>query len=219
MSFYNPFSLEGKNILITGASSGIGKIIAIECSKMGAAVIITARDKNKLAETFSLLAPNNNHSQFAADLIKEQEMETLVQQLPALSGVVNCAGILKKTPFKFTKRDHLQEHLDINFIAPSVLLQKIYKKGILLNNGSIVFISSIAAHIASVGNTAYMASKGAVNAMVKGVALELAHKNVRVNCIEPALILSHLSETALTPAELAAYENKFHWAVLAVQKK
>jgi NAD(P)-dependent dehydrogenase (short-subunit alcohol dehydrogenase family) len=208
MSLYNPFSLVGKHILITGASSGIGKTIAVECSKMGAAVVITGRDKKKLAATFSLLEPNSKHSSFAADLTKEEEIEELIQHLPKLSGVVNCAGILKKLPFKFTKREDLQELLDVNLIGPSVLLQKIYKKGMLLNEGSIVFISSIATHVASVGNVGYMASKGAVNSLVKGIALELSYKNVRVNCIEPALVLTNLSESALTPAELSAYEKQ-----------
>ena len=208
MSPYNPFSLEGKNILITGASSGIGKTIAIECSKMGAVLIITGRDKKKLEETFSLLAPNIHHSLFAADLTKEDDIEKLIEHLPPLSGVVNSAGILKKSPFKFTKRESLQQLLDINLLAPAVLLQKIYKKGILLNNGSIVLISSIASHIASIGNVSYMTSKGAINSFAKGIALELAYKNVRVNCIEPALILTALSTNVLTQDELSAYEKK-----------
>jgi len=98
--------------------------------------------------------------------------------------------------------------LDINLLGAAVLLQKIYKKGILQNNSSVVFISSIASSIASIGNVGYMASKGAVNSFAKGIALELSYKKIRVNCIEPALILTGLSENALTAAELAAYEKQ-----------
>ena len=208
MSQHNPFSLEGKTILVTGASSGIGESIAVECSKMGASVVITGRNEKKLQQTFDLLDQPARHSLFVADLTKEEELDTLILHLPKLSGLVNSAGILKKKPFKFTKREHLNELLDINLLAPSLLLQKIYKKGILINNGSVVFISSIASHIASVGNIGYMASKGAVNSLAKGIALELSYKNIRVNCIEPALILTNLSENALSQAELAAYEKQ-----------
>lgn len=208
MGQHNPFSLEGKTILVTGASSGIGQSIAVECSKMGASVVITGRNEKKLQHTFDLLDGPARHSLFVADLTKEEELDTLILHLPKLSGLVNSAGILKKMPFKFTKREHLNELLDINLLAPSLLLQKIYKKGILINNGSVVFISSIASHIASVGNIGYMASKGAVNSLAKGIALELSYKNIRVNCIEPALILTNLSENALSQAELAAYEKQ-----------
>jgi NAD(P)-dependent dehydrogenase (short-subunit alcohol dehydrogenase family) len=92
--------------------------------------------------------------------------------------------------------------------GPSVLLQKIYRKGILQNGSSVVFISSIASHVASIGNVAYMASKGALTSLSKGIALELSYKNIRVNCIEPALILTDLSKNSLSPAELTAYEKQ-----------
>jgi len=206
---HNPFSLQGKTILITGASSGIGQSIAIECSKMGATIIITGRNEKKLQETLALLDQNKPHTLFVTNLTDDNEVDQLVQNLPPINGFVNSAGVLKKLPFKFAKRSHFNEIMDTNFLAPALLLQKIYKKGLLLNDSSVVFISSIASHVASIGNVSYMASKAAINSLARGVALELSPKNIRVNCIEPALILTDLSKNALAEDELAAYEKRF----------
>lgn len=206
---HNPFSLEGKTILITGASSGIGQSIAIECSKMGATIIITGRNEKKLQETLAQLDQNKRHVLFVTDLTDDNEVDQFVQNLPPINGFVNSAGILKKLPFKFAKRLHFNEIMDTNFLAPALLLQKIYKKGLLLNDGSVVFISSIASNVASIGNISYMASKGAINSLARGLALELSPKKIRVNCIEPALILTDLSKNALGKEELASYEKRF----------
>jgi NAD(P)-dependent dehydrogenase (short-subunit alcohol dehydrogenase family) len=206
--FYNPFSLQDKVILVTGASSGIGRAVAIECSKMGAAVVITGRNAERLDETYDLLAPGQKHLQLVADLTSKEAIETLASNLPLLDGVVHCAAIIKKLPLKFISEKSFVEINEANIIAPAILTQKIIKRKVLKDNGSIVFISSIAAKVASLGNIMYMASKGAINSLARGMALELAEKKIRVNCIEPALVKTNLT-SVLTEQDMENYEKKF----------
>jgi NAD(P)-dependent dehydrogenase (short-subunit alcohol dehydrogenase family) len=205
---YNPFSLEGKTILVTGASSGIGRAVAIECSKMGAIVIITGRNPERLAETFSELSGQYANQQIIADLTINDDLEKLVLALPSLNGIVHCAAIIKKLPLKFITEKALEEIIHANLTAPAILTQKLIRKNLLQKKGSIIFISSIASKVASLGNIMYMASKGAINSLARGMALELAEKGIRVNCIEPALIRTNLTNV-LTEQDLENYEKKF----------
>lgn len=204
----NPFSIENKTILVTGASSGIGRVIAIECSRMGANVIITGRNEERLRETLDLLE-NQNHLSIPADLSEKSELDSLISQLPLLDGVVHCAGILRKLPLKFINEDAWKETMEINLFGPALLSQRLIKKGLIRVGSSVVFISSIAASTASLGNISYMASKGAVNSLARGMALELAPKRIRVNTIQPALIQTNLSEKALSTEDLKNYLSKF----------
>ena len=205
---YNPFSLEGKTILVTGASSGIGKAVAVECSKMGASLIVTGRNEERLQETFLLLDQAKPNQQFAADLTQLNDVEKLVSILPILNGIVHCAAIIKKLPLKFISEKALQEITSANVFAPVMLSQQICRKKLLNNKGSIVFISSIASTVASLGNIMYMSTKGALNSLARGMALELSENGTRVNCIEPALIKTNLTNV-LTQADLENYEKKF----------
>ncbi|MEI6061052.1 MAG: SDR family oxidoreductase [Bacteroidota bacterium] len=188
----NPFSLEGKTILVTGASSGIGRTIAVECSKMGAKVIATGRNAQRLTETLSLLV-REGHKSVTADLSVSSDIDHLVDQLPSLNGVVHSAGVSKRLPLKFISEDSLLNLHRINFVAPVVLTQKLYKKKLLLPESSLVFISSVAANYASIGSIMYMSSKGALNSFVKGLALEVAELNIRANAIQPGMINTDLS--------------------------
>ena len=206
---YNPFSLKGKTILVTGASSGIGSTIAIECSKMGANVIITGRNSERLQETFQQLFPNEGHLCKEADLSIKDELDALVDSLPNLDGVVHCAAMLKKLPLKFINEKAWQETMETNLIAPAVLSQRLVKKNKINDSGSVVFISSIAASVASFGNISYMASKGAINSLSRGMALELAAKGIRANTIQPALIKTNLTDKALSEEDLNNYLAKF----------
>jgi NAD(P)-dependent dehydrogenase (short-subunit alcohol dehydrogenase family) len=184
----NPFSLAGKSILITGASSGIGKAIAVESSKMGARIIISGRNEERLNSTFSLLQ-GKGHQQIIADLQAEVSVNTIVNNLSDIDGIVHCAGIVKPLPFQFINNSVLTEVLRVNFIAPTLLSQQIVKSKKLKKNGSIVFISSISGVIcSSKGGSIYSASKGAVNGLVKGMALDLAPRGIRVNCVLPGMI-------------------------------
>jgi len=206
---YNPFSLEYKIVLITGASSGIGSAVAIEFSKMGAAVVISGRNEKRLVETFRKLSPKDSHQYIVADLTTSEGLDLLVSTIPPIDGVVHCAGFLKKLPLKFIDEHAWNETLKINLIAPGLLSQKLIKTNKLKAESSVVFISSIASFVASIGNISYMASKGALNSFAKGMALEMAKKKIRVNIIEPALIKTNLSESALSESELATYLTKF----------
>ncbi|MDP1812046.1 MAG: SDR family oxidoreductase [Sediminibacterium sp.] len=184
---YNPFSLNGKTILVTGASSGIGRAIAIECSKMGAIVVITGRDEHRLNLTYSQLE-GNGHLKLVADFKIKDELLTLINNLPDIDGLVNVAGIVKTLPFQFVNREELMNIFDVNFFAPVLLSQNIIKARKLKNGSSIVFISSIDGTVTThIGNSMYASSKGAVSAIAKNMALDLAAKKIRVNCVLPGM--------------------------------
>ena len=140
---YNPFSLEGKTILVTGASSGIGRSIAIECSKMGANVIITGRNEDRLEETKSMLSPGN-HLSIIADLKSSDDCKKLAENIPTIDGLVNNAGISAgMEPVPFIREVSINDVFRVNIIAPILLTKILTKKRILKNGGSIVFTSSI----------------------------------------------------------------------------
>ncbi|GHV78810.1 3-oxoacyl-ACP reductase [Spirochaetia bacterium] len=202
MSSYNPFSLDGKTILVTGASSGIGRATAIECSKMGAKLIITGRNTDRLNETFIQL-DGTDHIQITANLQDTAQLSSLIDSIPEITGVVHCAGITKTVPFQFASRENLDTVMNINFYAPVELTRLLLKKKKLAGNGSIVFISSISGVICSApASSIYSASKGGINGLVKGMALDLAPKGIRVNCINPGVI-----ETAIFEAEVISKEQ------------
>lgn len=190
---YNPFSLEGKTILVTGASSGIGKSIAIECSKMGATLVITGRSPERLNDTF-LSLEGSNHIQIIADLTNYDNITALVEQCPQLDGCVNNAGIAKLLLVQSIKKESVDEIFNANTVAPILLTSLLIKKKKLKPNSSIVFISSISGvYMSSVGYSLYSASKGAIHGFVKGAALDLAHKEIRVNTVNPGIVLTNSS--------------------------
>lgn len=123
---YNPFSIADRIILVTGASSGIGRSTAIECSRMGAKLVVTGRNEARLQETLNALE-GEGHLAIVADLTNEEQMDRLVEQVPALYGLVNNAGITEILPTQFIKRGKLEKVLDINTIAPILLTQKLLK--------------------------------------------------------------------------------------------
>lgn len=185
---YNPFSLIGKTILITGASSGIGKAAAIECSRLGAKVIITARNENRLKQTLSELE-GDGHQMKLCDLSKEDAIDNLVAELPEVQGLINNAGFTKILPIQFINNEDINNILGVNLVAPMLLLQKLLKKKKLKNGASVVFTSSMAGlGCCSVGNSMYTASKGAISSFIKCVALELSSKNIRINAVCPAMV-------------------------------
>lgn len=197
---FNPYSLNGKTILVTGASSGIGRSIAIECSKMGSNVVITGRDTERLLQTFGDLSGNYNRM-FLYDLLNEESINDLVENLPVLDGIVHCAGTSKLMPLKFIKKELLDKVMNTNFTSPSLLTSKLHKNKKIAKEASIVFISSISAFYATVAHSVYMASKGALNAFAKGIALELASSGIRVNSIQPGMINTQLIENSILGSE------------------
>ena len=185
---YNPFSLAGKTILVTGASSGIGQACAIEASRMGASVIICGRNKERLDNTLSLLE-GNNHYLFEGDLLEHDVIIRLINELPVIDGVVFSAGKGLTLPYLFSTRDRFDDIFNINFFSPVELLRLLTKKKKISQNSSVVFIVSIGGTQAfSVGNSIYGASKSALLSIVKFAALELAPKKIRVNGICPGMV-------------------------------
>ena len=184
---YNPFSLEGKRVLVTGASSGIGKAVAQECAKCGAQLVLTARNEERLKATLDSLE-GEGHSMIIADLTNQEELMNLVGQLEPVDGVVLCAGINDKSIIKFLNQEHVDKMLATNFTSPVYLSQMLTKKKKLNKEASVVFISSISAFYPSVSNAMYASSKAALSQFAKVLALELMPQKIRVNCIEPAFV-------------------------------
>ena len=198
---YNPYSLEEKKILITGASSGIGKAIAIECSKLGAQLIICGRDKQRLEETLSLLE-GNHHQSVVGDLLQSNDIEMLLSQVSKLDGVVFSAGKGLLLPFQFATRDKFNDVFDINFFSPLELLRILIKKKKMMVGSSIVFIGSIGGTGRfTVGNSIYGASKAALQSMIKYCAQEFASKKIRVNGINPGMVNTPLIKSGKLTSE------------------
>jgi len=189
---YNPYSLEGKTILVTGASSGIGQKTAIECSKLGARLVITGRNVERLQETYSQLE-GEGHLQLIAELTAQEDVEKLVASLPTLDGLVLCAGFGITKPFQFCSRDQFDKVFNINYFAPVELLRLLVKKKMLAKPSSVVFVSSIGGvRNFNPGNGVYGASKAALNSTMKFCAVELAPKKIRVNSVNPGMVHTKL---------------------------
>lgn len=188
MTSNNPFSLSGKVVLITGASSGIGRSTAIECAKMGATLIVTGRNEDRLTET-SLSLSSDNHTSIIADLTLEADLERLVDSVNVLDGLVLCAGTGVTCPFQFATRDKLDKVFQTNFFAPVELLRLLVKRKKIKKGGSVVFISSVGGVFSiNPGNSVYGASKSAFNSMMRFSAKELAAKKIRVNSVNPGMV-------------------------------
>jgi NAD(P)-dependent dehydrogenase (short-subunit alcohol dehydrogenase family) len=191
---HNPFSLKGKTIFITGASSGIGRATALECSRMGAALIINGRNEERLRATFDSLE-GNGHRMLPGDLSVPECMSAVSDSLPELDGVVYCAGITGHNLLPFIKEKDVKRMFDINYYAPLWLSRSITKKKKIKKGGSIVFISSTSGIISSyAGGSIYASTKGAVNGLVKSMAIELAPRLIRVNSAMPSMVETSLAE-------------------------
>lgn len=207
---YNPFSLSNKVVLVTGASSGIGRATAVECSRMGATVYITGRDERRLVETMSLMDHSDKHKVIVADLSSLEQLDNLVNLVDSkLDGVVQCAGFANPKPFQYLSIEDIDAIMGVNYKAPIMLSRNLIKKKKVNKNGSIVFISSISGvYISSVGGSLYSGSKGAINGFVKGMAIELASKSIRVNCVNPGMIDTNIFDTGTVTGEQLAEDAK-----------
>lgn len=188
---YNPFSLEGKTILVTGASSGIGRGICVDCSKMGAKVHLMARNEERLNETLSQME-GEGHVIHQVDLCSTNDINALVEALPAIDGMVLCAGIIKTMPVKNITEDAMAEIFNANIMGDIKLCSRMLKKKKLSKGASVVFISSVSTFNVKVGNSLYSATKGAVNSFAKAMALEVSKQQMRVNCIQPGFVPSNI---------------------------
>lgn len=206
---FNPFSLAEKTIFVTGASSGIGKAIAIACAKMGATVVITGRNVERLNETLSLMY-EGDHKAISADLTKAEDIDALASELPKLDGLVQCAGVGSRVFCKGLDKEAIDYIMKPNLEAPILLQTAILAKKKLKKSASIVYIASKAAEFPSIGNAIYSASKGAIISYAKCLAIELAPRQIRVNCICPAMIWTDLIlQDGLTKEEMEEAQLRY----------
>lgn len=194
---YNPYSLEGKTILVTGASSGIGRATAIECSKLGATLVITARNEERLKATFDELDNSFGqvHQMILADMSSVNDIENLVSSLPLLDGLSSNAGMaIGNKPIKFINEDEMLMMMQTNAFSHVSLTKLLSKKKKLNKNSSCVFTVSIGGIKSCVsGSALYGMTKGALDAFVRYAAIEMASRGIRCNSICPGMI-----ETPLT---------------------
>lgn len=189
MEGYNPFSLEGKTILITGAAGGIGRATAIECAKLGARLVLTDINEEGLKTTLAQLKNCDLHYYVVANLTVDNEIDKLVDEIDKLDGFVSNAGVTKPALVKFVKREDLERIMSINAMAPIFLTQRLLKKKKFSKNSSIVFTVSIGGvYTTAFGNAMYGSSKGALQVFMKNVALESAASGIRCNSVNPGMI-------------------------------
>ena len=207
---YNPFSLAGKTILVTGASSGIGRTTAINCSRMGARVVVTARDQSRLQETIDEMAPvEGGHCQCLADLTCQEDVKRLLGELPPLDGAVLCAGNSVTLPLQFGTREKYDSMFEVNFFSPVEVMRLMYKKKILNKGASVVLMASIGGtHSYMPGNGVYGASKAALNSVMKYAAREYAARKVRVNSVCPGMVDTPLIHRGVITDEQLAEDAK-----------
>ena len=208
-SIFNPFSLQDKTILVTGASSGIGQGIALLCSKMGATIVINGRNETRLQDTLSQME-GKDHIIAKGDLSNFASLSELVSKMPKLDGVVHCAGVGSRVLCKMMQESDLDQTMTVNFKAPVMLQTELLKQKKINKNGSIVFIASMAQDSPSIGNALYAASKSAIISYAQCLQLELAPRLIRVNCISPAMVWTDLIfKGGITEEQLQEDEKKY----------
>ncbi len=192
--------LKNKNVLITGASSGIGKAIAIEAAKQGARIILVARDLVKLEVTIKSLERTNQHLAVSLDLSVggfEAELEEKIQGFGKIDGFVHAAGVSPTHPFKLLKSEDTSNCFQLNVFAAMFITQLLLKPSIRNTESfSGVYISSVVSEVGEKGKALYSMSKSALVGMAKSLAIEYAHKKARFNCISPAVVETPLSKNS-----------------------
>lgn len=204
----NPFSVEGKTILVTGTSSGIGAEVAVGLAQLKANLVITGRNEERLSNIYNRLS-GSNHSKIIADLNRMEDIDKLISELPVLDGVVFCAGIVKTMPVKNITDAAIDQIFETNIISNIRLCKRILREKKIAKGGSVVFISSVSTFNVKIGNSLYSATKGAMNSFSKAMALEVASQKIRVNCIQPGFIKTALLNSGMiTDEQLDAYVSK-----------
>jgi NAD(P)-dependent dehydrogenase (short-subunit alcohol dehydrogenase family) len=194
---YTPFHLHGKTILVTGASSGIGKQVAIAAAQMGASIVLTGRNEDELTKTYNELA-GTQHRIIRADLLQQSDREKLANDMPPVDGIVNCAGFVAPYPVRYLDQKKLDETLNINYEAPLLMMAAILKAKKINRDASLVFLSSISGQHPHRGGAAYAGAKAALEAFVKVLALELYPQGIRANYISPAMVKTPMYDKAAT---------------------
>lgn len=200
------FGLEGKTILVTGASSGIGRATAIECSKADARVILLGRNGERLSQAMAE-CEGTGHSIIRFDLSDIDNITVLLNMLPELDGIVHSAGVNTKYLVKNIKREKIDELMHTNFYAPALITSLLLKNRKLSKNASMVFISSVSASYASVSNALYASSKAALNAFVRCLAMEIGARGMRANVIQPGVIETPILKAYAMTDEFQDFKN------------
>lgn len=196
----NPFSLEKKIILVTGASSGIGRQCAIDCSRMGATVVLIGRNEERLAETLRQMEYPEKHFVVAMDLSDSEKLKPMVKEVVShvgpINGLLNCAGISSVLPLKLITDTQLDHFFRNNVYSAILLTKEVCSMGNYSKEGcSIVLFSSVMGSVGEKAKTLYSLTKGALVAACRSLACELAEKNIRVNTVSPGAIVTPINET------------------------
>lgn len=197
-----PFNLTGKTIIVTGASSGIGRQCAITCSEMGATVVIFGRDTTRLEETLQSLYEPERHLSFSVDLKDCNEFDDLLKEIVTrsgrISGLVNCAGVSTTLPLRMLTVEKMELFFQANVYGSMMLTKTVVKPAFISPDGaSIIYVSSVMGSVGEVGKTLYSMTKGALLAASRSLALELAPRKIRVNCISPGVVETPMSKKAV----------------------
>lgn len=196
---FNPFSLEGKNIIISGAASGIARQCAISCSKMGARLVLLDLNEEGLRETMTMVERPEEHFTAVVNLTERNRVKKVVAEGVAkvgkISGLLNCAGISTTLPINAVKEETLDKFFKVNVYTGYYLTQEVCRRANLSDGGaSIVFFSSVAGSYGEAGKSVYGMTKGALKAVTKSLAVELARKNVRVNAVSPGVVVTPINQ-------------------------
>ncbi|MCW0377035.1 SDR family NAD(P)-dependent oxidoreductase [Xanthomonas sacchari] len=193
------FGLQGKTILVTGASSGIGAAVAALCARLGAMLVLNGRDAERLQAVAAAL-PGEDHRSVVGDLTEDATRTALLEAAERYHGLASCAGIAALVPFRMAAEKHLQQMLSVNYLAPVILTQQLLAKRRLHEGASLVYVSALTARAAPQASAGYAGSKAALEAAVRSFALEQARHRIRANCIAPGYVdtpmLSRLGSTA-----------------------
>jgi len=205
---FNPFDIAGRTILVTGAASGMGKATAILCAKMGAKVVAADFNAEGLHNTLSELE-GKGHVAYTINLADESSWETLINEIPSVNGFAGCAGIANMNPFPFISQAEIDKVFHVNFFGPVMLVNKLLKAKKLEKGSSVVFVSSVdGPKVVHAGNSVYSAAKNALVGMARNMAIDLAGKKIRVNCVLPGTTDTPLIRTSNVTEEMLAETAK-----------
>lgn len=204
----DPFRLDGLRILVTGASSGIGRAIAVAASRAGGELVVTGRHRERLDDTAASLDGDRKHASVVADLTRDADLDRIVEVAGHVDGVVHAAGIAGPIPIRVTTRAFVEERFNANFFAPVLLSQRLLARNRVRPGGSVVFLASISAHTGTRGMAIYGATKASLLVTAKCLALETAKHRIRVNCLSPGVVRTPIF-TAEWQAWLAEQEKRY----------
>lgn len=206
----NPFTIEGKTILVTGATSGIGRATAITSAQLGARVIAVGRNQERLETLLlELNALDAAHLTIQCDLTDEAQVQGLLEKVPAVDGLACCAGVAEMKPFAFVTEEDVERVFKVNCFAPVMLVNKLLKAKKLNKGGSVVFVSSVdGPKVVHAGNSVYSGSKSALVGLARNMAIDLASKKIRVNCVLPGTTDTPMIRTENVTEEMLAETAK-----------